>query len=79
MINAGIDSGDYVIIRQQNTADNGDIVVALVDDEATLKRFYTTEDPHVSRLHPENEAYADFTVENLRIQGIAVNVIKKLK
>ena len=79
MINAGIDSGDYVIIRQQNTADDGDIVVALVDDEATLKRFYKTEDPHVSRLHPENEAYADFTVENLLIQGIAVNVIKKLK
>jgi len=78
MINAGIDSGDYVVIRIQQTANEGDIVVALVDDEATLKRFYRTNDPVVFRLHPENEAYADFTVENLQIQGVAVNVIKKL-
>ena len=78
MINAGINPGDYVIIRQQSTADEGDIVVALIDDEATLKRFYRTAKPNVFRLHPENEAYPDFTVENLQIQGVAVNVIKKL-
>lgn len=52
MINAGIFDGDYGIIRPQQTADNGEIVVALIDGEATLKRFYKEKD-HI-RLQPEN-------------------------
>lgn len=70
MINAGINLGDYVIIRQQNTANEGDIVLALVNDEATLKSFYRTDKPDVFGLQPENEAYSDFTVEHLQIQGV---------
>ena len=51
MINAGIFNGDQIIVAQQDTAENGDIIVALMDDSATVKRFYR-EDDHV-RLQPE--------------------------
>ena len=78
MTGAGIDDGDMVLVRQQNDAPEGKIVVALVDGEATLKRFYSTDRDGVYRLHPENEAYEDIIVEHLSIQGIATNVIKTL-
>ena len=54
MINAGIMDGDFVVIRKQQDANNGDIVVAMIDDEATVKRFYR-ENGHI-RLQPENPA-----------------------
>lgn len=76
MIEAGIDDGDLVLIRQQDSADAGQIVVALVGDEATLKRFYS-ERGRV-RLHPENSAMEDIYVENCLVQGVAVKVIKDL-
>ena len=76
MIEAGIDYGDLVLIRQQNCAEPGDIVVALIDDEATLKRFYP--ENHRIRLHPENSEMDDIYVDNCIIQGVAVNVIKNL-
>lgn len=78
MIDAGIDSGDLVLIRQQSTAQPGQIVVALVNDneEATLKRFYP--EGHRIRLHPENEAMEDIYVEHCTIQGIAVHILKKI-
>ena len=76
MIEAGIGDGDLVVIRQQNSAENGEIVVALMDEEATLKRFYKEEDQ--IRLHPENSEMEDILVSDCRIQGVAVNVIKKL-
>ena len=78
MIETGIDSGDLVLIRQQSTAEPGQIVVALVNDneEATLKRFYPEE--HRIRLHPENEAMEDIYVEHCTIQGIAVHILKKI-
>ena len=78
MIGAGIDSGDLVLIRQQSTAEPGQIVVALVNDneEATLKRFYP--EGHRIRLHPENEAMEDIYVEHCTIQGIAVHILKKI-
>ena len=78
MIDAGIDSGDLVLIRQQSTAEPGQIVVALVNDneEATLKRFYPEE--HRIRLHPENEAMEDIYAEHCTIQGIAVHILKKI-
>lgn len=79
MIEAGISSGDLVIIRKQNHASNGQIVAALIDDEATLKKFY--KDPKNQRiiLHPENKTMEDIIVDDCRIQGVAVKVIKELK
>lgn len=78
MTGAGIEDGDMVLVRQQSEAPEGKIVVALVDGEATLKRFYRTDRAGVFRLHPENDAYDDIIVEGLSIQGVAVSVIKKL-
>ena len=54
MVEAGIDDGDLVLIRQQNYADEGQIVVALIEDDATLKRFYPEPENGIIRLHPEN-------------------------
>ena len=76
MIGAGIEDGDLVLIRQQSTAEYNQIVVALVDDEATLKRFRPKED-HIC-LHPENNRYEDIIVDSCLIQGVAVKVIKDL-
>lgn len=78
MIDAGISDGDLVLIRQQNTAEPGQIVVALIDDEATLKRFYPEPEHHRIRLHPENETMEDIYVENCLLQGVAVKVLKDL-
>ena len=78
MINAGIDSGDYVIIRKQNTAEEGQIVVALVEDEATLKRYYLDQDNKRVRLHPENDDMEDMYFDNIVIQGVAVKILKDI-
>ena len=78
MIEAGISDSDLVLVRQQNTAEPGQIVVALIDDEATLKRFYPEPKYHRIRLHPENETMDDIYVENCLVQGIAVKVLKDL-
>lgn len=78
MVEAGIDDGDLVLIRQQDTAEEGQIVVALVDDEATLKRFYPEPENHRIRLHPENTHMKDIYVDRCEIQGIAVKVLKEL-
>ena len=79
MIEAGIDDGDLVLIRQQNTADVGQIVVALMEDEATIKRFYPEPENHRVRLHPENSRMEDIYVDNCEIQGVAVKVLKDLE
>lgn len=79
MIEAGIDNGDLVLIRQQNYADEGQIVVALMEDEATLKRFYPEPKKHRIRLHPENSRMDDIYVDNCEIQGVAVKVLKELE
>ena len=79
MIEAGIDNGDLVLIRQQNYADDGQIVVALMEDEATLKRFYPEPKKHRIRLHPENSRMDDIYVDNCEIQGVAVKVLKDLE
>lgn len=79
MIEAGIDNGDLVLIKHQDHAEPGQIVVALIgDDEATLKRFYPEPQHGIIRLHPENPALDDIIVENCAIQGIAVHVMKSL-
>ena len=79
MIEAGIDNGDLVLIRQQNYADEGQIVVDLMEDEATLKRFYPEPKKHRIRLHPENSRMDDIYVDNCEIQGVAVKVLKDLE
>ena len=76
MINAGNDDGDLVIVRQQDTAEYDQIVVALVDDEATLKRFRP--ENGIFRLHAENPAYEDIIAESCLVQGVAVKVMKDL-
>ncbi len=78
MIDVGISSGDYVLIRRQNTAEPGEIVVALVEDEATLKRYYPEPERRRIRLHPENRVMDDIYVSECEIQGIAVKVLKDL-
>lgn len=79
MTGAGIESGDLIIIRKQETAELGDIVVALTDEhQNTLKRLEYDDDRRRYYLHPENPAYDDIYVDSLRIQGVARNVIKSL-
>lgn len=78
MLDAGIEDGDLVLVRKQNYADEGQIVVALVDDEATLKRYYPEPQKHRVRLHPENKTMEDIYAENCIIQGVAVKVLKDL-
>lgn len=75
MINAGIYDGDKIILRQQSNADNGDIVAALIDDSATIKRFFK-EDGHY-RLQPENDAFSPIIVDNVQIIGKVVGLVRK--
>lgn len=76
MVDAGIETGDLVVIRKQSCAEDGQIVVALVDDEATLKRLYR--DNEKIRLHPENKDMDDIIADDCIIQGVAVKVIKDI-
>ena len=79
MIEANIESGDLVLIRQQSTADPGQIVVALIDnEEATLKRYYPEPENYRVRLHPENRTMKDIYVPDCVIQGVAVKVVKEI-
>ena len=79
MTNAGIDDGDLVVIRKQNYANVGDIVVALDDEnQNTLKTLCFDEDERRYYLHPENEKYDDIYVNGFIVQGVAQHVIKKL-
>ncbi len=78
MIEDGILDGDYVVIEKSEVASNGDIVVALVDDNlATLKRFYKEGEKVI--LKPANSAMEPIYPNSLRIQGIAVGVVRKFK
>ena len=77
MTGAGIDDGDLVLIRKQEEARNGDIVVAYIEGEGnTLKRY--KQYGNTIFLHPENPKYRDIPLTECKIQGIAINVIKKL-
>ena len=82
MKDIGIDSGDLVVIRKQDTANPGQVVAALCGDEATLKRYFPEADRIV--LKPENDAYPDIVIsreeaERFRIQGVAVKIIKGVR
>ena len=76
MIGAGILDGDYVIVRRQEAAENGDIVVALLDEEATVKRFFRERD--CIRLQPENPAMEPIRVREARILGKVVALLRRM-
>jgi len=76
MIEAGILDGDWLVVRQQETATNGDIVVALLGDEATVKRFFK-ENGRI-RLQPENSSMEPLYPEEVRVVGKAVAVLRRL-
>ncbi|MBO7150294.1 MAG: repressor LexA [Clostridia bacterium] len=78
MIEAGIDDGDLVLIRQQNHAQSGDIAVVVYEEEATLKRYFPEPALKCVRLHPENKTMTDFYIADCAVQGVAVKVIKNL-
>ncbi len=74
MINVGIFSGDVILVKQQSTASNGDIVAALVDDSATVKTFYKEND-HI-RLQPENDTMEPIIVPDCQILGVVFGVFR---
>ena len=76
MIEAGINDGDYVVVKEQPVADNGDIVVAIIDDGATVKRFFRERD-HI-RLQPENSSMEPILVKDCSIAGKVVAVFRRL-
>jgi repressor LexA len=78
MIEDHIDDGDYVVIRKQETANNGDRVVAMIDNEVTLKRYYR--DKQAVRLEPANGAMRSIMVDptaDAHILGVLVGVMRK--
>ena len=76
MIEAGIFDGDYIIVKQQSVANNGEIVVALINDEATVKTFYKEKD-HI-RLQPENSTMEPIIVKEAIILGKVAGLIRKM-
>ena len=77
MINAGIMDGDYIFVNSCRNAENGEIIVALIDDSATVKRFYN-EDCHI-RLQPENDEMEPIIVEDCQILGKVFGVYRVMK
>ena len=79
MIDAGIMNGDKIIVRRQETAENGEIVVALVEDSATVKRFYRRNGQVI--LHPENESLSDMIYEDgqVSILGKVVGLMRNYR
>jgi repressor LexA len=79
MIDAGIMDGDKIIVRRQETAQNGDIIIALVEDSATVKRFFAKNGQII--LHPENEALSDmiFAPEEVSILGKVVGLMRNYR
>lgn len=75
MINAGIKENDVIVVREQSTAINGDIVVALVDDSATVKRFFLKNNKII--LHPENDNLTDMYFDDVIILGVVKGLIRK--
>ena len=78
MVDAGIKTGDLIIIKRQPTAEDGQIVVARLGNNVTLKKYYKLETEKQIMLHPENEKYDDIVIRNCDIMGVAVKIIKDL-
>ena len=81
MIEAGIYDGDMIVVRQQETADNGDIVVAMFDDGieegATVKRFYRRNGKFI--LHPENQELTDYVLDQVNILGKVIGLLRSFR
>lgn len=77
MIEAGINTGDYLIVESTPTADNGDIVVALIDDSSTVKRFFKEKD-HII-LRPENSSMEDIILDTCVILGKVIGLFRSMK
>lgn len=75
MKDAGINEGDILVVRKSDYAENGQIVVALIDDEATVKRFKKTSNKII--LHPENSKYQDIMLDDVKILGVVQSCIHK--
>ena len=78
MIDAGIEDGDDILIRQQNIANEGDIVVAYIDGETTIKRIHFDDTNQQVVLRPENAQYEPKAYKHIEIQGVAIKVLKSL-
>jgi repressor LexA len=76
MIEAGILDGDYIVVKEQQTARNGEIVVALIDDEATVKTYYREADR--IRLQPENQTMDPIYVRDVVILGKVIALLRAL-
>lgn len=76
MINAGINNGDYIIVSKENTARNGQIVVAMIDGNATVKTFY--KEKNYVRLQPENDTMEPIIVKDVQIVGKVVGLFRKI-
>jgi repressor LexA len=77
MVDVGIYSGDSVIVEQADTATNGEIVIALVDDSATVKRFY--KEKNFYRLQPENTTMPPIIVDHVKILGKVIGLIRMMR
>ena len=76
MIEAGILDGDYILVHQQSSARNGEIVVALIDDSATVKRFFREKE--FIRLQPENDYMAPIYVKEASVLGRVIGVYRRM-
>ena len=76
IIDAGIYSGDKIVVRQQATAENGEIVVALIDDSSTVKRFYKRDGKFI--LHPENPRLSDIVLDHVEILGKVIGLVRNM-
>ena len=75
MINAGIHENDIIVVKQQNTAENGEIVIALIEDSATVKRLFRKDNKII--LHPENDNMSDMIFDNVIILGVVKGLFRK--
>ncbi len=76
MVKIGMFDGDKIVVQKQQTANNGDIVVALVDDSATVKRFFKRDGKII--LHPENDEMEDFIFDNVSILGKVIGLMRSI-
>jgi repressor LexA len=76
MQDAGILGGDFVVVHPADDADNGEIVVAMIEDEATVKRFYR--DGEAVRLEPANDAYEPIVAPDAQVLGKVIGVFRKV-
>ena len=74
MINAGIFDGDQIIVRRQESAHNGDIVVAMIEDEVTVKRFF--KEKNIIRLQPENDSMQPIYAQEVQILGKVIGLVR---